>query len=190
MAWVFISWDLGNKILYPFLVPITTFTGMLCATNVIGPVTTIVNVIYLINIGTSHSTSIWVIILLRPPQFKNTWSILIRSFPTTITLWVMSWTLLSYQTLMFATLLHIYVCLQMVFIYTINSLLQCICCHNFFSATQILLSTSCNLLMWPVSSELSWILIANLPCSSTLAQIPSSSLPVPQRIVLFLYSYL
>ena len=64
------------------LVPVMSFTGMPCATTVIVLVTTMVNVLYLISVGTAHSPSMWGVLFLRPPQFRNTLSIPILSLST------------------------------------------------------------------------------------------------------------
>ena len=85
-TWVFISEKLETRIIYPLLVLTTYFTGMSCAITVIGRVTTLFNTLHLIVVGKSRSPSSWVINPLRPPQFRNNWSILIGflldSYPT------------------------------------------------------------------------------------------------------------
>ena len=56
-TWVFISKDLGTRLVHQFLVPMTSFTGIPCATTTIGPAATLANIFYLINVGPTHSPS-------------------------------------------------------------------------------------------------------------------------------------
>ena len=121
--------DKGIRILHPLLELMMSFTGMSCDTTVMGTFTTLVNVHYLIAVGPAHSTDSSVIISLRPPQFRKTWSVIIGSFSNPDLLWVLSWTIIYYHTPSIATPIQIYVCLQMSVIYNLNSLAQWICCH-------------------------------------------------------------
>ena len=110
--WVSIRENIGTRLLHPFMVMMTSFTWMACATTVIVPVTTLVNVLYLIVVGPAHSPSSWVINFIRPPQLRNIWSILIGNFSNIVPLLVLSWNFLSYQTLIIATPIQICVSLQ------------------------------------------------------------------------------
>ena len=114
LTWVSISEYLGTILFYPFLVLMMSFTGIACATTVIGPFTTLVNFLYLIAVGPAHSPSSWVSLSIVPPQFIKTCSILIGSFSNSLPLWVIYWTLLSYHRLKIATPIRLCVCLQMV----------------------------------------------------------------------------
>ena len=110
--WVSIRENLGTRLLHPFMVTMTSFTWMACATTVIVPVTTLVNVLYLIVVGPAHSPSSWVINFIRPPQLRNVWSILIGNFSNIVPLLVLLWNFLSYQTLIIATPIQICVSLK------------------------------------------------------------------------------
>ena len=106
-TWVSISKDLGTILLHLFLVPKASFTGMSCATTLIGTVTTLVNFLHMIGVGPAHSPSSWVIISPIPPQFRKTWSILIGYFLNPVPPLFMSWTPLSYHKLSISALIQI-----------------------------------------------------------------------------------
>ena len=127
LAQVFISEELETRLLQLLLVLMMSFPEMTCSTTVIGPITTLVNVIYFITAGPAHSPSNWVIVLLRPLQFIKNRSIIIGSFYTSVPTWYLSQKLLSYKTSRIATHIRKYVYLQTVGIYTINSLSQWTC---------------------------------------------------------------
>ena len=113
-ARVFIKEDLGTRLLHLLLVPMTPFTGMSCATTVIGLVTNLVDVIYLISVGMAHSPSSLGVFPIRTPQFRNTLSMIIISFSTPVPPLVISWTLLYYHILIIVNLIQLLVCFKMV----------------------------------------------------------------------------
>ena len=63
---------MGTITIHLLMVMMLYFTGISCAITVIGPVTTLDKVIYLIAVKMTHIPSSWIIISLIPLQFRKT----------------------------------------------------------------------------------------------------------------------
>ena len=172
---VFVSKEMGTRIIKLLLVPYASYTGMSCDTTVIGPVTTLINALYLIDMVQAHSLSScffnFAHTIPAKKELINTNWVLLDYCSTEI--YFMNPSILSdikdwypnTAICVFTNGVHIY--------YNQSDTRDLLSLKK--STTYIPLPISWHSLMSPFSSELPWILATNLPCSSKLARIPSSS---------------